>query len=110
MKQEKQYANPKSIHTKAQALRDIQSYLGGKKEYDKASQLLLEGAKEDGGIPTLKMFRMAASFAGVQGYPAKVWHEELWPDGHEERKQDFGSDRTREEPTAEDGATNQGAE
>lgn len=64
---------PQQAHEKA--LQDIQDYMGSER-YAKLTALLSADK------PTsLEHFRITASFAGVQGYPVRAWHDAIWPYG-----------------------------
>ena len=55
-----------------QAIADTQEYLGPER-FEKLTALFKEQPY------TLDQFQMAASFAGVQGYPAKAWYNYCYP-------------------------------
>ena len=58
-------------NAKAQAIADVIAYLG-QARYD-----MLTNAFLDNGRVPLAQFELMASFAGVQGFPARAWYEQL---------------------------------
>lgn len=55
------------------ALEDIRFYLGPEK-FDEMSDMF----KQYQPPITLDQFAFALSFAGIEGYPVRAWHEEIW--------------------------------
>ena len=54
------------------AIQDIKDYLG-EDRFNQITELVRKDSY------TLDQFRMAVSFAGVQGYPAKAWYNYCFP-------------------------------
>lgn len=64
---------PQTKHLKAIA--DIKDYMG-EDRYHKITQAI----RADGPMSVDKL-RIIVSLAGVQGYPVRAWHDEIWPYG-----------------------------
>jgi hypothetical protein len=63
--------SPQAAHDKAIA--DIREYMGS----DRFETLTAQFARHEP-MP-LEVFELIVSFAGVQGFPVKAWHNECWP-------------------------------
>jgi hypothetical protein len=69
----KDYSNLSDEEKRTEALADIREYLGSA-QFNKITRSMRSQPK-----PTPHLWRFIASFAGVQGYPAEVWYEHIWP-------------------------------
>ena len=67
------YAHLPEDQKKREALKDIREWLGTRKY----NQLVKE-FRWHKPMP-LEQFTGLCSIAGIQGYPVKVWYEEIWP-------------------------------
>lgn len=63
--------DPIAKHNKA--IQDIKEYLG-----DERFKRITDCMRTDCPNMTLEQFTMAASFAGVQGYPVKAWYNYIF--------------------------------
>lgn len=65
------YADLEPEAKQAKALADIKDYVG-EVRFESITKLFLEQP-----MVTLEQFHLMVSFAGVQGYPAQVWFNEI---------------------------------
>jgi len=66
--------SPQDAHTKA--IQDIKDYMGEERYTIMTKRLRLESPPGVGAF-----MHIYAPFAGVQGYPARAWYDEIWPYG-----------------------------
>ncbi len=55
----------------------------GEERYNKITQGCKTATDENGNPETMTwpQWRMAMFLSGVEGYPLKVWYNEIWPNG-----------------------------
>lgn len=60
-----------------EALKDIANWFGGKRQRAQKEILFLQ---HYGNIPPkFETFVFWCSFAGIEGYPVRVWYKHIWP-------------------------------
>jgi hypothetical protein len=69
------YSGLTNVEAHNQAISDIKEYVGDQRYID------LTNLSRANGQISLDTFRMMISFAGVQGFPARAWYNEIWPFG-----------------------------
>lgn len=67
------YEGLSEIEKHNKAIEDIKDYMGAEKFEELTKRVKVEYPNW-----TLEQFRMAVSFAGVQGYPVKAWYNYIY--------------------------------
>lgn len=74
------YRSLSDTDAKAKAISDIKDWLG-EERYLAITKGCREAIDENGQpeVLTFRQWRMAMFLSGIEGYPLKVWYNEIWP-------------------------------